>query len=142
MKSTNTTHSFSSMSEPLGMGPSVICILDARGTLTQCREAWASPLITDFFTPTITLAHNTQYAHRSLQLAPWRQNVQSYIPGGSMCESQLKPHSKERFHLFQKHRLTDSAAEKAHDPFYTKDPAVSSPLQTPVLPMLSNKGQQ
>lgn len=59
-----------------------------------------------------------------------------------MCESQLKPHSKERFHLFQKHRLTDSAAEKAHDLFYTKDPAVSSPLQTPVLPMLSNKGQQ
>ena len=61
-----------------------------------------------------------------------------------MCESQLKPHSKERVHLFQNHRLTDSAAEKAHDPFYTKDPAVSSPLQTPVkiLPMLSNKGQQ
>lgn len=126
MKSTNTAHSFSSMSEPLGMGPSVICILDAQGTLTQCRKAWVSPLITDFFSPTITLARKIQYAHRSLQFSPWRQNVQSYIPGGSMSESQLN--SKESFHPFQEHRLTDSAAEKAHDPFYIQDPVVSSPL--------------
>lgn len=48
-----------------------------------------------FSTAGITLTYNIQHSHRSQKPVPWRQNVQSYIPGGSTCECQTKAHSKE-----------------------------------------------
>lgn len=130
MKPTNMPHSFSSVSQPLGWGFQSLPYLMPGGLLLNVGSSVYLPYIYRncwFSTPGITWAHNIQHTHRSQNPVPWRQNVQSYIPGGSTCECQTKLHSNGEVSSFLEARAYRSGSRESPWPLLSTGPSGTKP---------------